>query len=163
MSDGMEIDVNGTDLLVSIFKTLSGRMKTDMVNVAARGGANYLKKEVKKNIQSMGLKRTGNLFKNVVSRKVRRTNGTYIVAITSDAFYGSFIEYGIDTPRVSQKNGKSTGILPPKPFFRRAIDDRRGIQGAIFKTLSKRMIRDMKIISGSYGSLTKTQKKKLTR
>lgn len=175
----MKHTIEGGKPLERLLKDFPIKVREQILDASVRAGANVIKKNAQKNLRQNGSIRTGSLYRSLSTRKVKKTHGVFDI-FTQGRYapkgkrgpHAHLVEYGTGPRKLKEphyaKLGNNwvwveyTGSMPAKPFFRPALDENhQEIMRAIAKRMGKRMAAEATKMAGKYGTLTKTQKRRL--
>jgi HK97 gp10 family phage protein len=171
----MTAELNGAKALEGLLKQFPSRIQRDIINSVASRGAVMVKKHAKRNIKANGSIDTGALYNSIRTKKVRGEHGKYYIYSDRSAPHSHLVEFGTG-PRKLQKPTpfeiapgewimlETTGSMPAKPFFRPALDEN---QTEVLKEMreraAKRMLKEAEKMAQSYGTMSKSFRRKLAK
>ena len=170
----MQATIN-TQHIDAVLKEFPQRVQRDVVNAAASRGATVVRKFVRQNLKQINAIDTGDLYRAIRSRKVKRVHGVYTIYTDSSAFHAHLVEYGTGPRKLKKPTPfeiapgewitlENTGSMPAKPFFRPALDERQGeILNEMRERAAKRMAKEAEKMSQKYSKLSKNYKRKLLK
>jgi len=171
---GHSFHVHGTEELAGLLKEFPIKVQGTILDSAVSAGATVLKKAVKQKILARGLYKTGNLYNSISTRKVKYIHGTYEVYTSwPKGNHAHLLEFGTGPRRLSHPRpllinpGKwvtvtHTGSGPAKSFFRLAIDENKNrIYNKVMLQMAKAMAKHAAKLSGKYGAMSKSYRRRI--
>lgn len=172
---GMTATLDGGKELEALLKQFPQRIQRDIVNSVASRGAVVLKKYIKRNIKANGSIETGDLYRSVRTKKIKGQHGKYHIYTDKSAPHAHLVEWGTGPRKLSEPTPMEiapgewvtvthTGSMPAKPFFRPALDEKQTeVLQEMRQRAAKRMMKEAEKMAQSYGTMSKSFRKKLAK
>ncbi len=172
----LQAKLDGSAQLQKLLKDFPERIQRDVINSTVSAGAQVVVRHAKKNLRQGGHVESGGLLRSIRKKKVKGKHGKYhIYTARPDGSMAHLVEFGTGPRKLSKPTPfeiepgvwitlTHTGSMPASPFFRPALDENQmEVLKKMMERMAKRMATEAKKMSQSYGTLSRTYKRKLAK